>query len=106
MGSPAASPGIAELQLYLGLQPKQSRSETRLWIILLFFVSGTNCGGPPRMSFVRAFVRWGCCTTSVASLAVPAFAADKKPKEAATPEGTPSYYRAQPATENIDLTIY
>src|ERR1700749_2136690 len=58
------------------------------------------------MSFVRAFVRWGCCATAIASLTVPAFSADKKPKEiAATPE-TPSYYGAQPATENIDLTMY
>jgi carboxypeptidase Q len=58
------------------------------------------------MSFVHAFVRWGCCTTAIASLAVPTFAADKKPKEAATPEAIPSYYGAQPATENIDLTMY
>ncbi len=57
------------------------------------------------MSFVRAFVRWGCCAATIASLAVPAYSADKKPKEAAVPE-TPSYYGPQPATENIDLTMY
>ena len=60
------------------------------------------------MSFVRAFVRWGCCMATIATLTVPAFSADKKPKEtAATPEATtPSYYGPQPATENIDLTMY
>jgi hypothetical protein len=58
------------------------------------------------MSFVRAFVRWGCCTAAIASLAVPAFSADKKPKEAAATPETPSYYGPQPATENVDLTMY
>jgi carboxypeptidase Q len=59
------------------------------------------------MSFVRAFVRWGCCTAAIASLAVPAFSADKKPKDAASAaETTPSYYGSQPTTENIDLTMY
>jgi hypothetical protein len=58
------------------------------------------------MSFVRAFVRSGCCTALIASLTVPAFSADKKPKEAAPAEATPSYYGPQPATENIDLTMY
>jgi carboxypeptidase Q len=58
------------------------------------------------MSFVRAFVRLGCCTAAIASLAVPAHPADKKPKEAATAETTPSYYGPQPATENVDLTMY
>src|SRR5271154_2446131 len=59
------------------------------------------------MSFVRAFVRWGCCAPEIASLAFPAFSADKKPKEAtATAETTPSYYGPQPATENVDLTMY
>jgi carboxypeptidase Q len=57
------------------------------------------------MSFVRAFVRWGCCMATIASLAVPAYSADKK-LAAATPETTPSYYGPQPATENIDLTMY
>src|SRR5580692_350985 len=57
------------------------------------------------MSFVRAVVRLGCFTAAIASLAVPAFSADKKPS-AATPEATPSYYGPQPATENIDLTMY
>ena len=33
------------------------------------------------MSFVRAFVRWGCCTAAIASLAIPAYSADKKPKD-------------------------
>ena len=60
------------------------------------------------MSFVRVFVRWGCCMATIAILAVPAYSADKKPKEAAAaaPEGAPSYYGPQPATENIDLTMY
>src|SRR5271154_3267562 len=59
------------------------------------------------MSFVRAFVRWGCCAPEIASLAFPAFSADKKPKEAtAAAETTPSYYGPQPATENVDLTMY
>jgi carboxypeptidase Q len=56
------------------------------------------------MSFVRAFARWGCCTAAIASLAVPAVAADKKAKDAVAE--TPSYYGPQPATENIDLTMY
>jgi carboxypeptidase Q len=59
------------------------------------------------MSFVRAFVRWGCCTAAIANLFVPvlsAHAADKKTKE--TVVETPSYYGPQPATENIDLTMY
>ena len=59
------------------------------------------------MSFVRAFVRWGCCTATIASLAIPAYSAEKKTREeAAAPEATPSYYGPQPATENIDLTMY
>ena len=59
------------------------------------------------MSFVRTFVRWGCCATAIASLAIPSYSADKKPKEtAAPPETTPSYYGPQPATENVDLTMY
>jgi hypothetical protein len=56
------------------------------------------------MSFVRAFVRWGCCTAAIASLAVPSVAADKKAKDTAVE--TPSYYGPQPATEAIDLTMY
>ncbi len=56
------------------------------------------------MSFVRAVVRWGCCAAAIASLSVQAYSADKKP--AAAPETTPSYYGPQPATENIDLTMY
>ena len=59
------------------------------------------------MSLVRAFVRWGCCTAAIASLAVPAYPADKKAKEAeTTAEAPPSYYGPQPAIENIDLTMY
>src|SRR5580692_10180015 len=59
------------------------------------------------MSFVRSFACWGCCTAVIASLAVPAYSADKKPKEAsAAAETTPSYYGPQPATENVDLTMY
>jgi carboxypeptidase Q len=59
------------------------------------------------MSFVRAFVRWGCCTATIASLTIPAYSAEKKTREeAAAPEATTSYYGPQPATENIDLTMY
>ncbi len=59
------------------------------------------------MPFVRAFVRWGCCTAAFAGLALPAYSADKKPKDTASPEATtPSYYGPQPATENVDLTMY
>jgi carboxypeptidase Q len=56
------------------------------------------------MSFVRAFVRWGCCTAAIASLTVPSVAADKKAKDTAVE--TPSYYGPQPATEALDLTMY
>ncbi|MEI9980811.1 MAG: M20/M25/M40 family metallo-hydrolase [Edaphobacter sp.] len=58
------------------------------------------------MSFVRAFVRWGCCATAVAGLVIPAYAADKKPKDTAPAEATPSYNGPQPAFENVDLTMY
>jgi carboxypeptidase Q len=59
------------------------------------------------MPLVRAFVRWGVCTAAVAGLAVPAYSADKKPKDAAPSEPTtPSYYGLQPSTENVDLTMY
>ncbi len=59
------------------------------------------------MSFVRAFVRLGCCTAAIASLAIPSYSADKKTKDApAAAETVPSYYGAQPATENVDLTMY
>src|SRR5271156_1530474 len=56
------------------------------------------------MSSVRALARWGCFAATIASLAVPAYSADKKAKEAVAE--TPSYYGPQPATENIDLTMY
>ncbi len=59
------------------------------------------------MSLVRTVVRWGCCTAAIATLAVPAYSADKKTKEApAATETVPSYYGPQPATENVDLTMY
>jgi carboxypeptidase Q len=58
------------------------------------------------MSFVRAFER--CYRmAAIATLVVPALsvhAADKKSKEVVAE--TPSYYGPQPATENIDLTMY
>jgi hypothetical protein len=57
------------------------------------------------MSFARTLVRWGCCTAAIATLVVPSIAADKDGKKEATPE-TPSYYGPQPATENVDLTMY
>lgn len=56
------------------------------------------------MSFLRSFVRWSCCTAAIASVVIPVPAADTKKKDVA-PE-TPSYYGPQPATENIDLTMY
>jgi carboxypeptidase Q len=59
------------------------------------------------MSFVRVVARCGCCMAAITSLIIPTLsvhAADKKPKE--TVAETPSYYGPQPATENIDLTIY
>jgi carboxypeptidase Q len=56
------------------------------------------------MSSVRALARWGCFAATIASLAVPAHSADKKTKEAVAE--TPSYYGPQPATEDIDLTMY
>jgi hypothetical protein len=58
------------------------------------------------MSFARTLVRWGCCSAAIATLAIPTFAADKKaaPKEPVAE--TPSYYGPQPATENLDLTMY
>jgi carboxypeptidase Q len=58
------------------------------------------------MSLVRAFVRWGCCTAAIAGLAIPAHSADKKSKDAVPVDVTPSYYGPQPATENVDLTMY
>ncbi len=58
------------------------------------------------MSFVRTFVRWGCCTAAIATLAIPSFAADKKAPRKSLLAETPSYYGPQPATENIDLTMY
>jgi carboxypeptidase Q len=56
------------------------------------------------MSSVRALARWGCCTVAIASLVVPAYPADKKAKD--TVAETPSFYGPQPATEDIDLTMY
>src|SRR6202795_60910 len=58
------------------------------------------------MSFVRALARCGCCMAAIASLVPTLFlhAADKKSRE--TVAETPSYYGPQPATENIDLTMY
>ena len=55
------------------------------------------------MSFARTLARWSCCTATIASLALPSIAADGKKEPA--PE-LPSYYGPQPATENIDLTMY
>jgi carboxypeptidase Q len=49
------------------------------------------------MTFPRTIVRWSCLA-AVASLSLSTFAADKKE--------VPSYYGVQPATENIDLTMY
>ncbi len=58
------------------------------------------------MSFVRVLTR--CCSAAaIVGLVVPALslhAADKKSKDTAAE--TPSYYGTQPATENIDLTMY
>src|SRR5580698_9099493 len=58
------------------------------------------------MSFARAFARFSCCAAA-ATLVIPALAADKKKETpAAAVETVPSYYGSQPATENIDLTMY
>ncbi|MBS1800093.1 MAG: M20/M25/M40 family metallo-hydrolase [Acidobacteria bacterium] len=57
------------------------------------------------MSFVRTVVRWSCFTAAAATLAIPSVAADKKSAKESVAE-TPSYYGAQPAKENIDLTMY
>jgi carboxypeptidase Q len=56
------------------------------------------------MPSVRTFVRWGCCAVAAASLVLPARAAEKKTKDTAT--DLPSYYGPQPASEDIDLTMY
>ena len=56
------------------------------------------------MSFVRTFARWGCCAATIASLAISSGAADTKKKDVLVE--TPSYYGLQPASENIDLTMY
>ncbi|MBS1822513.1 MAG: M20/M25/M40 family metallo-hydrolase [Acidobacteria bacterium] len=57
------------------------------------------------MSFVRTAARWSCYAVTVAGLAIPSIAADKKAAKQPVAE-TPSYYGAQPANENIDLTMY
>jgi len=58
------------------------------------------------MPFLRTVAYWSLSTVAIAGLAVPSVAADKKPvKKEAAPE-TPSYYGAQPARENLDLTMY
>jgi hypothetical protein len=58
------------------------------------------------MSFARTFVRWSCCSAAIATFAIPSFAADKKAASKEPVAETPSYYGAQPAKENIDLTMY
>jgi carboxypeptidase Q len=61
------------------------------------------------MSFARTLARWGCSTAAIASLIVPAYSADKKTdgkSDGTIATATPSYYGPQPATENIDLTMY
>jgi carboxypeptidase Q len=61
------------------------------------------------MSFARTLVRWSCSTAAIASLIVPTYAADKKTDgkaDGTAVTATPSYYGPQPATENIDLTMY
>lgn len=57
------------------------------------------------MTFVRTVACWSCFAAAAATLTLPTLAADKK----ATKEpvaATPSYYGPQPATENLDLTMY
>jgi hypothetical protein len=56
------------------------------------------------MSFVRVLARRCCCAAAISCFVLSAHAADKKSKD--TPAETPSYYGPQPATENIDLTMY
>ena len=58
------------------------------------------------MSFARTFARWSCFTAAAATLAIPSFAADKKAAAKEPVAETPSYYGAQPAKENVDLTMY
>jgi len=47
---------------------------------------------------------WSCAAAALACLVVPSSAADKKVKDVES--DVPSYYGAQSATENIDLTMY
>jgi hypothetical protein len=57
------------------------------------------------MSFAGTFARWSCFTAAIATLSFPLNAADKK-ANAPTSKTEPSYYGPQPATEDIDLTMY
>ena len=59
------------------------------------------------MSFLSTTTRLGGCMAVIAGLVVPSHAAPpKKPAPAPAAVETPSYYGPQPATENIDLTMY
>ena len=55
-------------------------------------------------SFARLLMGWSCAAAALACLVVPSSAADKKVKDVES--DVPSYYGAQSATENIDLTMY
>jgi carboxypeptidase Q len=58
------------------------------------------------MSFVRSVARWSCYIAAIASLTIPSFSADKKKEAVPASAAVPSYYGAQPANEDIDLTMY
>ncbi len=62
------------------------------------------------MTAARTFVRMILCASAVAILSLPVGAAaqkaDKKAAPAEKQPEVPSYYGPQPATENIDLTMY
>lgn len=66
------------------------------------------------MTFVRAVAHLSCCASALAILSLPIAAdakdhkndSDKKTAAAEKKAEIPSYYGPQPATENIDLTMY
>ncbi len=58
------------------------------------------------MSFARSLVRWSCCTAALAGLVASVPAADKKSANQEKKAEAPSFNRSQPATEDVDLTMY
>ncbi len=55
------------------------------------------------MQLIKSVARWSCCIAVLATVSLPTYAADAKKKDVVE---TPSYYGLQPATEDIDLTMY